>query len=339
MLEVLAGGLQTTVQDLGRPGFLRTGLPPSGAFDTFALRAGNLLVGNRVGGPYLISRDQADAGLEILLGGFRCRALADHVIAVTGGDLAATVNGQPIPMWQAVLLRAGDELAFGMSRLGARAYLAVAGGIDLPLYLGSRATNVRAGVGGLEGRALKPGDRLPVGRPSADPAALVGRAWRPELRPRLGQPWTLRVVLGPQDDLFLPESVDLFLSADWKLSATSDRMGCRFIGPRLGFKPRPDYLVEQAGADPSNIVDDATPVGGIQVPSGVEPIVMGPDVPSIGGYAKIGAVILSDLPVLAQVRPGETVHFRAISVDEGAEVMRQQEALLTEENVIAALSR
>ena len=140
-------------------------------------------------------------------------------------------------------------------------------------------------------------------------------------RPEFGVPWTVRVVLGPQDHLFTPQSVETFLSTDWKLSPISDRMGCRYIGPKLDFLPRPDYLIEQAGSDPSNIVDDGTPLGGIQVPSGLEPIVMGADVPSFGGYAKIATVISSDIGIVGQGKPGDVVRFRAVGVVEADSVL------------------
>jgi biotin-dependent carboxylase-like uncharacterized protein len=334
MLEVISGGPQTTVQDLGRPGYLHTGMPPSGAFDSFSLRVANLLVGNNPGGRYLVGRDPGDAGLEVLLLGCRLRAAADHVIAITGGDLAPTLNDAPLPMWQAVRVHEGDVIAFQTPRVGVRAYLAIAGGIDVPPFLGSRATNVRAAVGGVEGRGLKTGDRLEIGAPTRDLAALEGRAWPQAARPALGVPWTVRVVLGPQDHLFTPESVETFLTVDWKLSPISDRMGCRYIGPKLEFLPRPDYLIEQAGSDPSNIVDDGTPLGGIQVPSGLEPIVMGADVPSFGGYAKIATVISSDIGIVGQGKPGDIVQFRAVDVAEAEELGLAQEALLREETVV-----
>ena len=144
----------------------------------------------------------------------------------------------------------------------------------------------------------------------------------------------MRVVLGPQDALFTLESVETFINVNWKLSPISDRMGCRYIGPKLEFLPRPDYLIEQAGSDPSNIVDDGTPLGGIQVPSGLEPIVMGADVPSFGGYAKIATVISSDIGVVGQGKPGDFVRFRAVSVAEAEEIGLAKEALLTESTVV-----
>jgi antagonist of KipI len=233
-------------------------------------------------------------------------------------------------MWQAILVRDGDEIAFTAPRRGVRAYLAIAGGIDVPTFLGSRATNVRAAVGGIEGRGLKSGDLIRVGDPALPPDALIGRSWPEQTRLGLGAPWTVRVVLGPQDDLFTPESVETFLSVDWKLSPISDRMGCRYIGPKLDFLPRPDYLIEQAGSDPSNIVDDGTPLGGIQVPSGLEPIIMGADVPSFGGYAKIATVISSDIGVVGQGKPGDIVRFRAVEPTVAEDIGLAQEALITE---------
>jgi biotin-dependent carboxylase-like uncharacterized protein len=335
MFEVIEGGPQTTVQDLGRPGYLHTGMPPSGAFDSFSLRVANLLVGNNPGGRYLVGRDPGDAGLEILLLRCKLRATADHVIAVTGGDLTPTLNGSSLPMWQTIRVRASDVIAFPKPRLGVRAYLAVAGGIDVPRFLGSRATNLRAAVGGIEGRGLKAGDQIRIGEPAGPLAQLEGRAWPETARPAFGVPWTVRVVLGPQDHLFTPESVETFLTVDWKLSPISDRMGCRYIGPKLEFLPRPDYLVAQAGSDPSNIVDDGTPLGGIQVPSGLEPIVMGADMPSFGGYAKIATVISSDIGIVGQGMPGEVVHFRAVEVAEAEEIGLAQDGLIAESTVVS----
>jgi biotin-dependent carboxylase-like uncharacterized protein len=324
VLEVIRPGVLTTVQDIGRPGFLADGIPPSGAFDTAALKLANLLVGNDPGDYLLAGGDPGAAGLEMTLRGPTLRVLRDTVIAVTGADMPVTVNGEAAPNWAAVPVRAGDEIGVGAARVGLRGYLAVARGIDVPLVLGSRATNVRAGLGGVAGRPLKSGDRLPGGdRLTAGPGAAdsaPGRRIRPDRIPARTTPAELRVVLGPQDHLFTPDSVRTFLTADWKLSPTSDRMGCRFVGPPLSFLPRPEHLTVQAGSDPSNIVDDAICVGSVQVPSGLEPIVMGVDGPSLGGYAKIATVISPDLCRLAQVRPGEPVRFRAVEPDEAHEI-------------------
>ena len=334
--EVLDGGLHTTIQDLGRPGYLATWMPPSGPADRFALGLANLLVGNDPGERYLVGRRPGDAGLEALLFGLKLRVLAETVIAVTGADQAPTLNGEPVPMWRAVRVARGDVIALQRTRSGARTYLAASGGIDVPCFSGSRATNVRAFVGGLEGRPLRRGDTLrtrAAGRPLAD---LARRRLRPELVPRYGPRWRVRVVLGPQDDLFLEESIRTFLEHDWTLSPISDRMGCRYVGPALAFRPRPEYLVEQAGADPSNIVDDTIPVGGIQVPGGLEPIVLHVDGPSLGGYAKIATVISADLGKVGQTRPGEVTNFHAVSTGEAVAALRELEGAISEGSIVAA---
>jgi len=156
VFEVLDGGPQSTIQDVGRPGYLATGMPPSGAADRFALGVGNLLVGNDPGERYLVGRSPGSAGLEVLLSGLKLRVLAETVIAITGADLTAMLDDSPLPMWQTVRVRPGKTVAFRRPRAGARAYVAMAGGIDVPVFAGSRATNVRAFVGGIDGRAPAP---------------------------------------------------------------------------------------------------------------------------------------------------------------------------------------
>lgn len=333
VFEVLAGGPHSTIQDVGRRGYLATGMPPSGAADRFALAMANLLVSNDPGERYLVGKSPGDAGIEVLLLGLKLKALHESVIAVTGADLMPLLNGAPLPMWQAIRVDSGDEIAFQRPRAGARAYLAVAGGIDVPPFAGSRATNVRAFVGGIEGRALKAGDTVHAFKPHRPLAELAGRRLRQELLPTYGTRRPIRVVLGPQDYLFLDESIETFLTFDWRLSNTSDRMGCRFVGPKLGFKPRPEYLIAQAGSDPSNIVDDTIPVGGIQVPSGLEPIVLHVDGPSLGGYAKIATVISADLGKVGQMRPGEIAGFRAVSNKEAAAALREMEETISESSI------
>jgi biotin-dependent carboxylase-like uncharacterized protein len=334
--EVLDGGPLSTIQDVGRPGYLATGMPASGAADRFALGVANLLVGNDPGGRYLVGGAPGDAGIEVLLLGLRLRVLREAVVAAAGADLAPTLDDGPLPMWQTVRVAPGQTIAFRQPKAGARAYLAVAGGIDVPFFAGSRATNVRAAVGGIEGRALKKGDVISAFAPERAAAQLSGRRLKPALLPTYGPRQPVRVVLGPQDYLFEEASVATFLSFDWKLSNTSDRMGCRFIGPKLEFKPRPEYLIAQAGSDPSNIVDDTIPVGGIQVPSGLEPIVLHVDGPSLGGYAKIATVISADLGKVGQTRPGGIVNFQSVSTDEAVAALRRMEEAIDESSVEVA---
>jgi biotin-dependent carboxylase-like uncharacterized protein len=334
-LRIMRPGIQTTVQDVGRGGFLGDGIPPSGAFDLYSLRLANLLVGNETGGSFLVGRDPGAAGLEILLGGASLSPSRDVLVAVTGAEAEVTVDDEPQAMWESFVVPEEATLRIGAPHSGLRVYLAIAGGIDVPLVLGSRATNPRASLGGFHGRKLSTGDDLAIAALANGTRPPPGSSIARELRPELRTSCELRVILGPQDELFTQESISLFLSTEWQLSPLADRMGCRFVGPPLEFRPRPAYLVEQAGADPSNIVDDVTPVGGVQVPSGLEPIVMGVDVPSIGGYAKIATVVSSDLSRLAQVRPGSTVRFRAIELTEAVEAVYGALAAVTERALVA----
>lgn len=337
MLEIIAGGLYTTVQDMGRQGGQCLGIPPSGAQDGFALRIANLLVGNPPGGPLVIRDDPGAAGLEITMAGLKVRAKTDLLVAATGADMAATVDGAPAPRWQAFMLRRGELLAFGMATNGARAYLAIHGGIDVPLYLGSRATHVRGQFGGFKGRVLEEGDILPIGQASAGYETLADQQLRPDLVPSYGTDHRLRVVRGPEAHLFEAKSEATFYATAWQLNPKSDRTGMRFIGPELGFRPgRPRYLNEEAGADPSNIViDPGAPVGTIQVPSGVEPIVLGVDAPSVGGYARIGIVISTDMSIIGQMQPLQYASFVQISHDDAVAALKQQEALISPSSVVS----
>ena len=337
MLEVLDGGLRTTVQDTGRRGGQALGIPPSGAQDGFALRIANLLAGNPPGGPLVVREDPGAAGLEITLGRLKLRALEDHAVALAGADTGATVDGEAVPCWSSFVLRRGRTLACGMAKSGARGYLAVHGGIDVPLYRGSRATHVGGGFGGLEGRALGQGDRLPVAAASLPAAEVAGRRLRPDLVPTYAPPHRVRAVAGPEEHRFTADSVAAFYATAWKLNPKADRTGMRFIGPALCFRPgRPRYLIEDAGEDPSNIViDPGAPVGTVQVPSGVEPIVLGVDSPSIGGYARIAVVISSDMGRVGQVRPFEEVRFVRISHEDAVAALAEQEALIADPAIIA----
>lgn len=336
MLEVIEGGFQTTVQDVGRKQGHSMGIPPSGAQDTFSLRIANLLVGNPSGGPLIIRDDPGAAALEILLAGLKVRALDDHLVAIAGADMAPTVDDARVPSWQSFVLRRGQTLAFGMARSGVRGYLAVRGGIDVPLRLGSRATHLGGKFGGIGGRKLQAGDKLAIGAADGDVPALQGRRYPEELRPRFGGPREIRVVAGPEAHRFTQDSVDTFFSADWKLSSKADRIGMRLIGPRLEFRPgRPAYLKEEAGEDPSNIViDPGAPVGTIQVPSGVEPIVLAVDSPTIGGFARIACVVSTDMSVMGQTRALEVVRFTKVTVDAAHELIRQQIKKIQENHVL-----
>ena len=305
VIEAIQGGLLTTVQDLGRYGYQRYGVPVSGALDQFALRVANILVGNQDG----------DACLEIALAGPRLRFLTDTAIAITGADMAPRLDDEPVPMWQAVPVSQDGNLSFGRLRDGATAYLAVVGGIDVPQALGSRSTFTRSRLGGLEGRALKAGDRLsavgerPVTR-------VEGRKLPREHVPTYGHSHTLRIVLGPQDDAFTQEGIQTFLSSTYAVTPQSDRIGYRLQGPRIQHR---------GGAD---IVSDGIPFGAVQVTGDGMPIVLLADRGTTGGYTKIATVISVDIANLAQAAAGDTVSFQSVSVEEAHQALKQQEDVI-----------
>ena len=306
VLEVLDGGILTTVQDLGRRGYQRYGVPQSGALDSYALRVGNLLVGNPEGA----------AGLEMTLAGPRLRLLADTVLAVTGADLQAHLNDAPFPPWLATPAPAGAILSFGDMARGMRAYLAVAGGVDVPPVMGSRSTYVRARLGGLEGRALRPGDLLPTAWEK--PADRVeGRLLPDEGVPVPQLPFpVLRIVLGPHTDAFSPEGVHTFLDAAYTISPQSDRTGYRLQGPPVEHSGRAD------------IVSEGVPLGAVQVAGDGMPMVLLADRGTTGGYTKLATVISVDLPLLAQATPGDVVTFQSVSLEEAHGLLREQEEFL-----------
>ena len=295
-LEALRPGLCSTVQDLGRPGFQRYGVPASGPMDEWGFRVANALVGNAPG----------NAVLEVTAIGPVLRVRGDAVLAVAGAEFALDLDGQPVPPFAAFRARDGQVLTFGECRSGVRAYLSAAGGMDVPLVMRSRATCLSGRYGGLEGRPLRAGDVLPIhGRdPAVADRPFEARFLPRRLWPRRGSPLEVRVVMGPQDDLFTPEGVATFLGSDYRVTHDADRMGYRLDGPRIAHRK---------GAD---IVSDATAPGTVQVPGDGRPIVLMGDRQTTGGYTKIAAVIRPDIPALAQARPGEWVCFRALSLAE-----------------------
>ena len=297
VLSVQDGGPLTTIQDAGRFGHLRVGIPTSGPMDRDAFLLANRLVGNP---------DDA-AALECTLIGPRLELTDARVIAVTGADMAPTVNGAAIPMWEAVPVKAGDVLRLGPARAGVRAYVAVAGGLDTPRVLGSRSTYVRGRLGGLGGRAIRKGDGLPLGAaPAARPRRLrAGRA------PAYGSEATVAVTLGPQDDRFTAAGIAALLEGPYELLPQSDRMGARLKGP---------FIEHTRGHD---IVSDGVPMGGIQVIGDGQPIVLLADRQSAGGYTKIATVCSFDLPRIAQLKPGGRLAFRRVTVAEAHAMLRQ----------------
>jgi antagonist of KipI len=305
-LEIIKPGLFTTVQDLGRPGYQRFGVPVSGAMDRFALRAANALVGNDVGA----------AALEMTVVGPSVAFLVDTWAAVTGGDLSPRLDDAPLKAWRAFQVRAGSQITFHGMQDGMRAYLAVAGGIDVPKVMGSSATYIPSGFGGFEGRALMENDVLAVFAPDGEYRARFMP--KEQELPPYGNTHALRVILGPQNEAFAPESTETLLSSTYEISLDSDRMGYVLDGPALQ---------HVAGA---GIVSDGNPLGAIQVPGDGSPTILLADRGTTGGYARIATVISVDVDRMAQAVPGDTVTFATIDVEEAQRLLREQVLLLDE---------
>jgi biotin-dependent carboxylase-like uncharacterized protein len=304
MLSVVDPGLMTTVQDLGRVGAQRLGIPVSGAMDRPALILANRLVGN----------DPNAAGLEATLRGPVLEAMGETCVAVTGAEATPRLNGQPILMWEAVRLHAGDRLSIGLAKRGVRLYLAAAGGIDVRPVLGSRSTYVAGRLGGLEGRPLQSGDSLSTGVPRAPNQMVEGRRVRPDLLPNFSRDVTLRVILGPQDEDFTQSGLETFLNEVYTVTPEADRMGCRLRGP----------VIEHARGH--DIISEGVAFGSVQVAGDGQPIILLADRQTTGGYAKIATVISVDLPLIAQARPGDRVRFQAVSLEDAHRLLREHAA-------------
>ncbi|WP_339489514.1 5-oxoprolinase subunit C family protein [Pseudomonas sp. EL_65y_Pfl2_R95] len=302
-INVLNPGLATSIQDVGREGYYHLGIPPSGALDQYALRAANLLVGNL----------PTAAALECTLLGPKLEFQCDALVAITGGRMTPRVDGVEMPFDAAFRVRKGQTLSFDYLKAGARGYLAIAGGIDVPEVLGSRSTYTLGGIGGIAGRRLIAGDLIPLGQPSDK--GIEGTALPRSLQSELGGEVELRVLPGLYYHRLLAQAAESFFADTWTVGSEADRMGYRFKGGSpLGFEPREQPF--GAGSDPSNIVDACYPIGSIQVPAGIEPIALHRDAVSGGGYAMIGTVISPDLNRIAQLQPNQRVRFVSVTLEE-----------------------
>ncbi|MFJ3395113.1 5-oxoprolinase subunit C family protein [Leifsonia aquatica] len=309
-------GLATSIQDRGRAGHYSLGFPEGGAMDQESARLGNALVGN----------DGDCAVLECTYVGPVLVAATTATIAVTGAPADVRVNGEVREQWTRIELEPGDELSFGMIRGGTRYYVAVRGGIDVPPALGSRSTYAIGSIGGIGGRALRAGDRLPIG----SPAGGVPRASsiRESDRPLFAKEQEIRVMLGLYHHLLTDEGARRLVEEEWKLTPTADRMGLRYDGPGVAWRDRPRPF--GAGQDPSNIVDAGYAVGSIQIPGGTQPIVLHRDAVSGGGYATVGTVITADMDVLARAAPGTVTRFLPVTMQQALDERRARRDRLRE---------
>ena len=317
MIEVLQPGLATTVQDEGRPGYYKLGMSPAGALDLESYRVGNGLVGNPAG----------LAGLEITYAGPKLRFSRPGLVAVTGADLPMQVDGEPVPSWQPVPVAEGSVVSFGYLKAGARAYLSIRGGIEVPKVLGSRATHVLTKIGGFEGRPLRIGDTLTIGSLPDIADRDLERRLDPSFVPQFSGIANLRIVLGLFSHRLTKAAQKMFVDTAWTVSPNADRTGFRMVsdhGKALEFVPREQPF--GAGSDPSNVVDAGYPIGSIQIPSGTEPIVLHRDAVTAGGYFTVGAVISADLDRLGQCATNASVRLEAVTIEQAIEARRARSA-------------
>jgi antagonist of KipI len=306
LIEVRAPGLLTTVQDLGREGFGPMGVSASGAADAVSLRIGNRLVGNAEG----------VAGLEMtLLGGtFFFRETA--VVALTGADFAPTLDNAPVPSWSSVEIRAGQTLLMGPTQTGARCYLCVRGGIDVKRFLGSASTHLLSGLGGFEGRALRKGDVLRVGRASEGFRTFRKRNLARRALEKLAPRKVLRVTAGPQSDWFSAETRRMFYPGTYRVAEDSNRMGLRLEGAAL------------APVSGGEMISEGVSLGAVQITAGGLPIILFVEQQTTGGYPKIANVISADLSSLGQLRPRDEVRFELVEMETARALLVEQEKLL-----------
>ncbi len=305
MIEVLTTGAPNTVQDAGRPGHMASGIGRGGAMDRLALAAGNALLGNPA----------EAAGIEVALFPFRLRFMRDTRFALTGADCGATLEERPLPPFWTRLAKAGAVLTLGPARRGARAYVAVAGGIAVPPVLGSRSTDLKGGFGGLEGRGFRRGDRLPLGEASGSSDAQFG-AVLPGRTAGPGEVIAVRVMAAAEHEAFDPDSRASFTGSDWEVGGEANRLGYRLSGPGLRL------------ARPLELFSHGILPGVVQVPSNGQPIIQLADANTCGGYPKIAAVIEADLWRVAQAPVGARLRFVPVDAEAAAVALEEQAAWL-----------
>ena len=299
--EIIKPGLMSTIQDIGRANYQKYGISASGAMDKLSLRIGNIIVGN----------NDDEAAIEITFKGPHLKFLDSGIIAITGADMGAKLNDELVSLWTSIKVNKGDYLTFSFATgNGCRAYIAIAGGIEVPVVIGSKSTSLRAGFGGVDGKALQTGDVISIGRSEC---ASVGRVFPLEYRPNFGEDRPMRFILGPQADEFAAAELEKFCTSIYKVLNESDRMGFRLEGTAISHKVGPD------------IISDYITMGSIQIPGNGQPIVLMAECQMTGGYTKIGVVIDVDLPYLAQKKPGDTIHFERIDIEEAQQLYRERE--------------
>lgn len=320
MIEVISGGMYTTVQDYpGRVGYWGVGIPPSGPMDSLAFRIANKLVGN----------DDLAAGLEITVIGPTLKFGSDAVVALTGAKLYANLDGQEIPWWKAFTIKKGSVLTLGAvdGSGGFRSYLAVRGGIDVPVYLGSRSTFPFGKFGGFAGRTLEQNDILPIGNLSiAEGTLRLNRHFAFNALPSYSSDWEIGVTAGPHSspDYFTPADEEMIYSTGWKVHHNSNRLGYRLEGPNPQFTRASGG---EGGSHPSNLLDYTYAIGTINF-TGNMPIILSVDGPSLGGFVSFATIATAELWKIGQAKPGDTIRFKKISIEQALDIQRWQNNII-----------
>jgi len=324
MVKVIKKGLETSVQDYpGRIGTLNLGFPPSGPMDSWSFRLANVLVGNEPG----------VAALECQFMGPTLKFNSDRVIAITGADMSPKIDGAPAPLWESLEVKKDQILEMAFATVGARSYIAFSGGINTTPWLGSRSTFHKAGVGGIDGKAIQDGQIIPLNKSKS----ITGRKIKKSSIPVMStnKKWSVEVVKGPNDDWVDEKGHKMFLNSDWKLQSKSDRTGYRLEGPKWSFSEKATNKGLEHGTFPSNIIDQGYPVGAINL-AGQTPIILVNDGPSMGGFIVPYTVPSASFWKLGQAKPGDSFNFVEISVEKAQALRSEQTIICSETSLVSS---
>ena len=322
MVQVIKKGLETSVQDYpGRIGTLNQGFPASGPMDSWSFRLANILVGHKTG----------DAALECQFMGPTLKFIDDRTIAITGADMSPKIDGKSVPLWESIEVKANQILELEFATIGARSYIAFAGGINSEPWLGSRSTFHKAGVGGIDGKAIENNQIIPLGKNKKIHPRKIKKNSIPEIS--RDKNWSIEVVLGPNDDWIDNKGHEIFFKSKWKLQAKSDRTGYRLDGPKLSFTDKATNKSLENGSEPSNIIDQGYPAGAINL-AGQTPIILVNDGPSMGGFINPYTVPSSAFWKLGQAKPGDIFNFIEVSVEKAQSLRAEQSLICGEESLL-----
>ena len=324
MVQVIKKGLETSVQDYpGRIGTLNLGFPPSGPMDSWSFRLANVLVGNEPG----------TAALECQFMGPTLKFNSDRIIAITGANMSPKIDGTPVPLWESLEVKKDQILEIAFATVGARSYIAFSGGINTAPWLGSRSTFHKAGVGGIDGKAIQDGQIIPLNKSKSVKGRKIKNSSKPVMP--TNKKWLVEVVKGPNDDWVDEKGHKMFLNSDWKLQSKSDRTGYRLEGPKWSFTEKATNKGLEHGTFPSNIIDQGYPVGAINL-AGQTPIILVNDGPSMGGFIVPYTVPSASFWKLGQAKPGDSFNFVEISVEKAQTLRTEQTMICSEASLVSS---